>query len=243
MNDLATIESYLNGQMTNAERVAFEASLRTDTALADTLAFYVMAKHSAKVAAREQRHAEWEVRRRTVAQPARPLHRIGQWAYPLAAAACLMLALGFGWYFINKPTAPELADAYINEHLITLSVTMDGQADSLQTGIQRYNNGNLAEADALFGALLRQNPDNVEALKFAGLVSLRRGNYDQAIEQFHRLSQRADLYDNPGLFYEALARLKRNRPNDKSQAQELLKSLITKNLSNKAEAEKLLHDL
>lgn len=242
MNDLATIETYLSGQMTDTERMAFETSLRTNAELADTLAFYVMARQSAKAAANEQRRAEWDARRRAMAQP-QPLRRIGQWVYPLAAAACLVLALGFGWYFLNRPSPTELADAYIQQNLTTLSVTMDGRADSLQRGIQQYNAGSLAGAEATFGAMLQREPTNAEALKLAGLVALRRGNYDQAIEQFHRLGQRTDLFDNPGPLYEAVARLKRNQPLDKPTAKKLLTDLISRNLEDNADAAKLLNSL
>ena len=239
MKDYDVIESYLTGQLTGADRLAFESSLRTDPALADDVAFYVMARQTAKLQAREQRHAEWNTRRRAAAVPVQPLRRIGQWAYPLAAAACLVLALGFGWYFTNRPTANSLVNSYIAQNFATLSVTMDGRADSLQTGIRQYNAGNLAVAEATFGAILQRDSTNADALKIAGLVSLRRGNYDKAIEQFHRLSTRTDLFDNPGLFYEALARLKRNRPEDKNQAHDLLTAVITNNLSGKADAELL----
>ncbi|MBC8151876.1 MAG: hypothetical protein H7Z72_03095 [Bacteroidetes bacterium] len=242
MNDLASIEMYLTGRMTDTERVAFEISLATDSELADTLAFYVMARQSAKAAANDRRRAEWDARRRAAPQP-QPLGRIGQWAYPLAAAACLVLALGFGWYFLNKPTTMELADAYISENLTTLSVTMDGQADSLQRGIQQYNAGKLGDAETTFGAILQREPTNADALKLAGLVSLRWGNYDKAIEQFHRLGQRTDLYDNPGLLYEAVARLKRNQPLDKPTAKKLLTDLISRNLDENADAAKLLNSL
>ncbi len=243
MNDLDTIESYLTGQMADPERTAFEASLRTDPALANTLAFYVLAQQTAKKAANDRRRAEWDARRRVATS--QPIRRIGfgQWLYPVAAAACLVLALGIGWFFLHKPDAPQLADAYINQHLTTLSITMDARADSLQTGIQQYNAGKLVEAETLFGAILKREPTNPDALKFTGLVSLRRGNYDQAIEQFHRLSQRTDLYDNPGLFYEALTRLKRNQPADKNQARDLLTTVITNNLSGKTDAQTLLNDL
>lgn len=243
MNDYDVIESYLTGRMTGTDRAAFEASLRTDPALADDVAFYVMARQTAKVQANEQRRAEWDARRRAAAVPIQPLRQLGQWAYPLAAAACLVLALGFGWYFLNQPSASELADAYINQNFATLSVTMDDRADSLQTGIRQYNEGNLAGADATFGTLLQRAPDNADALKMAGIVSLRREKYDQAIAQFHRLSQRTDLYANPGLFYEAVARLKRNQPLDKPTAKTLLTTVINSNLDCRDEAGKLLERL
>ncbi len=243
MNELDTIESYLTGQMAEADQLAFEASLRTDPVLAETLTFYVMAQHTAKNQAAAHRRAEWESRRRTEGIQPLPTRRIGQWVYGVAAAACLVLALGVGWYFLNRPSATELADAYVNQNFTTLSVTMDGRADSLQTGIRAYNQGRLADADALFGAILQREPANADALKFAAIVSLRRGNYDQAINQFHQLSQRADLYANPGVLYEAIARLKRNQPLDKQTAKELLTNVISKNLDGRDEASKLLERL
>jgi tetratricopeptide (TPR) repeat protein len=242
MNDLETIENYVTGKLPEDERTRFETALRTDPALADALAFYVLAKHTAKVDARAQRQAELDALRRT---PARL-----QWVAPMgwAAAASVVLLLGLGWYFVRDSAgsadATQFADAYVTRHFDKLPATMNGgSTDSLMQGIGLYNDKKFAEAEVIFQDVLTQQPDNDRALKFAGVVALRLEKYDIAIDRFHRLSQRTDLFSNPGTFLEAIALLQRNRPMDKEQAKKLLEDVINRNLEGKTEADALLTKL
>lgn len=240
--DLETIENYVTGQLAPEERMRFEAALRADPAVAEALAFYTLTKQVAKEQAREQRKAELDALRKPASM----------WSVPMrwAAAASIFVLLGLGWYFFRPTNTPEmatrLADDYIAQHFMQLPTTMDGEssgsttADSLKTAVNLVNSGKLAEADALVQDILKRRPTNDRALKYAGIVALRRENYDQAISLFHRLSERTDLYSNPGLFYESLTLLKRGRPMDKEQAKKLLDEVITRNLDGKAEAEKLI---
>lgn len=244
--DLETIENYLTGQLPPDERAQFEVALRTDPAVADAMAFYLLTKQVAQEEARDQRRAELDaLRTQTQNVPVRSL-----WSAPMrwAAAASIIVLLGLGWSFF-RPTDPNvmasrLTDEYIAAHFTTLSNTMDsGSTDSLKIGSDLFNTGKLAEADAVFENVLTREPNNENALKYGGIVSLRQGNYDKAINQFHRLSQQTDLLANPGTFYEALAYLKRSQPLDKSQAKKLLEEVINKNLEGKGEAEKIVNEL
>ncbi|ADB38724.1 hypothetical protein [Spirosoma linguale] len=240
--DLETIENYVTGQLTPDERTRFEAALRTDPAVAEALAFYMLSKQAAKEQAREQRKSELD----SLRKPA------SIWSVPMrwAAAASITVLLGLGWYFFRPTNSPEMAsrraDAYIAQHFMQLPTTMDGSssgsttADSLKTAVGLVNSGKLAEADALAQDILKRQPTNDSALKYAGIVALRRENYDQAISLFHRLSERTDLYSNPGLFYESLTLLKRGRPMDKEQAKKLLDEVITRNLDGRREAKELI---
>ncbi|AQG79153.1 tetratricopeptide repeat protein [Spirosoma montaniterrae] len=252
MNNLEFIEQYVTGQLSAAERTQFENALQTDPALADLLAFYVLSKHTAKAEAREQRRAELDALRHQLAQP--PTASEGAdsrvrslWSAPMrwAAAASVVLLLGLGWYFLRDTVSTanprQLADAYISRNYDQLTTTMSGgTTDSLTQGIGLYNEKKFSEAEAVFEQLLTQQPNNDRVLKFAGIVALRQQKYDQAIARFNRLSQRTDLFSNPGTFLEALARLQRNRPMDKEQAKKLLNEVVVKNLEGKAEAEQLL---
>ncbi len=264
--DLETIENYMTGQLAPEQRVRFEADLRTDPALAEAVAFYLLTKQTAQTQAleqrseREQRKAELDALRQNPTQfpdamgesqtRVRPLV-----SFPMrwAAAASMVLMLGLGWYFL-RPTetrlmASEQVDTYITTQLGQLPTTMDGgptgsaTADSLKLGIGLYNKGSLAEAGVVFADVLTRQPNNDSALKYSGIVSLRQGNYDKAVTLFHRLSQRTDLFSNPGPFYESLALLKRGRPLDKEQAKKLLEQVIVSNLEGKQQAEKLLNEL
>ena len=240
MNDLELIDDYFSGRLPVEERTRFEASLQTDTALAEAVAFYLTARQAAQSEARANRKARFETLRQESAPvrpfPVRPL---------LALAASLVLLLGIGFWLFQRysPSATELADHYIQENFSQLATTLDGQTDSLHTGINYFNQGKLNEARTVFNEILQRNPEQDEALKFAGIVALRTGQYDQAINYFHRLGLRTNLFANPGVFLEAITRLKRGQPTDKTQAEFLLKTVIEQNLDGKAEAEKLVKKL
>ncbi len=255
MNDIELIEQYVNGQLSAAEQTRFEQALQADPALAESLAFYVLAKHTAKAEARQQRQAELNALRHQLAQPptvsegADSRSRLG-WSAPMrwVAAASVVLLLGLGWYFVrntgNSADPRQLADAYVSRNYDQLTTTMSGgTTDSLTQGIGLYNEKKFPEAGAVFEQLLRQQPNNDRVLKFAGIAALRQQNYDQAIAHFSRLRQRTDLFSNPGAFLEAVARLQRNQPMDKEQAKKLLTDAVNKNLEGKAEAAQLLENL
>ena len=238
MNTLDTIDDYFTGQLTGPEKTWFEQQIVADPELAEAVAFYVQTRQIAHQQAQMDRKTEWVALRE---QPGRVLQP--NWmpmAY--AAAACVLLLLGFFLFWPN-PSVPELADRYIQENLTTLSVTMSSQPDTLQMARQAYNDGQLAQAEKLLANLQRPNTDNTEVLKLAGLVALRQGNYDKAIGQFHSLSQRTDLRANPGLFYEAIARMKRNQPADEATARQLLNTVIEQNLEGKKAAKQLIDEL
>jgi tetratricopeptide (TPR) repeat protein len=238
MNDLDTIDNYFSGQLTGPEKAQFEQQIVTDPNLAETVAFYVQARQTARQQAQAGRKAEWAALRQRQEPVSQPVWR----PMSYAAAACVVLLLGL-FVFWPNPSAPAIADRYIQENLTTLSVTMSSQPDTLQLARQAYNEGQFAKAETLITTLQQRDAVNTDALKLAGLVSLRQGKYDKAIEQFHRLSQRTDLRANPGLFYEALARMKRNQPDDKATARQLLNTVIDQNLEGRKAAKELIDEL
>lgn len=233
-----TIDNYFTGQLSNPDRARFEQQLLTDTDLAEAVAFYVQAHQTARQQAQDSRKAGWATLRERQGVVRQPAWVPMSWA----AAACVLLVLGF-LLFWPKPAAPELADRYIQDNLTTLSVTMSAQPDTLQLARQAYNSGRFAEAAALITRLQQLNTDNTDVLKLAGLVSLQQQHYDKAIEQFHSLSQRTDLRANPGLLYEAIARLKRNQAGDEATARKVLQTVIDQNLEGKKGAKKLIDEL
>ncbi|MFC5408371.1 hypothetical protein ACFPMF_03565 [Larkinella bovis] len=238
MNELEFIDDYFSGRLSPAERMRFETSLEADNRLAESVAFYLSTREAAKRAAHDRRKAEFDALRQS-AVPVRAFPT--GFALAMAASVVLLLGLGGYWLFQQKTASPvELADQYVQAHYRQLSSTMGGPGDRLQTGIGYYNQGKFAEAGAVFDELLMAQPHNDRIQEYAGLSALRTGNYDRAIERFQELGKRTDLYANPGLFLEALARLKRNQTGDREQAKTLLKTVVAQNLQGKAEAEKLI---
>ncbi|GAB3338573.1 hypothetical protein GCM10027299_50790 [Larkinella ripae] len=238
MNELERIDDYFSGRLSSEDRARFEMEMQSDPSLAEAVAFYTMTHRAAQAEARTQRKAELDaLRSRSARVQPLPIRSL----IALAASVILIVGLGVYWLFHRQAASPtELADQYITEKYSQLSGTLSGQTDSLQTGISLYNRGDFQAAGAVFKRLLVSQPDNDRVLQFAGLAALQTGQYDQAIELFHRLGTRTDLFANPGLFLEALSRLKRGQPTDQIQAETLLKTVVQQNLDGKAEAEKLL---
>ncbi|WP_019986647.1 hypothetical protein [Rudanella lutea] len=237
MTDWNLIDDYFAARLSDDARAQFERDLQTDPDVADAVAFYLAAQTAARREAADKRRAEW------LARPI-PAPRRSVWPYVLAAAASVVLLLGLAWVFWGRsPSSTELADTYIARHTGPGAVTMGAGTDSLQQGLDLVNRGQLAQADTLLSDLLRRQPAQSEVLTQLGLVALRRGQYDRAISLFQTLSARTDLYANPGLYYEALTRLKRNEPNDKKWAKALLQTVIRRNLEGAAEAQQLLEQL
>jgi tetratricopeptide (TPR) repeat protein len=244
MNDFENIDEYLEGRMEAGAKRAFEARLVADPGLAEQVAFFLQARHAARQAALLERHAEWVSLRRPEAAP--PRTRVIRIAYASLASAAAVVLLLWGWWSFFRPTAatPErLADAYVQKNFSgTLSLLMSGRTDSLQTALSLANDGKNREALTMLTDLTRRDPTNAEAKNYAGIVALRAGDYDQAIAQFHALSQQPGLFSNPGAFHEAIARLKRGQPLDKKTAKTLLETVVRENLEGHEEAAKWLED-
>jgi predicted Zn-dependent protease len=119
---------------------------------------------------------------------------------------------------------------------------MGGAQDSVQTALRLYNEGKLNEARVLFEKLNESHPSDNKTNEYAGIVSLRLGDYDQALKHFRALDA-LNLYANPGKFYVALTLLKRNGPGDAAEAKQLLQQVTDQGLEHDADARKLLEKM
>lgn len=233
------IEPYFNQQLPPIEREEFENELLHDPELADEVAFYLRAKQLIREQVLAERHAEWQAMHSLPAtQPLAQVRRLSPWYY--AAAAVVLVALTWVWFSLPRPNVQELAGTYVENNLTTLSVQMGGEADSLQSAIQNYNEGRFANAQTISQQLLDRNAANAEALKLLGILALRQQHYEEAMTYFNRLAERQDLYANPGKFYEALTYLQRGQASDLETARKLLQAVVSEDLEGRKEAEKWL---
>ena len=232
------IDDYFKRQLGEQEKKQFEEDLKSNSELAESVAFYLVSHNAAKQNRREkelrERHAEWQElssgKTKTITR---------QLVYYVSAAV-ILIALGLGWYLLKSgtPDREMMAIAYAEKNFSTLSVQMDGGADSLQQAINAYNNGDYNSAEQQIDAMLVRDAKNAEVQKIAGIVALKIKNYDKAITYFHLLGEQENLFSNPGKFYEAIAHMHRGLPLDKKLADSLLQEVIDGNLEGKEEAEK-----
>lgn len=237
MEPMEYIESYFQQSLTAEEKRNFERRCEEDESFAQEVAFYVSARQVLKSELLQRKQAQWKEKTyneealiSTV--PLKKIFHIKRWIY--AAAACIILALSI--YLFEQPrVTQQIAKAYINENYAVLSHTMGRDKDSIELGIEAYDNANFDKALSFFEGVAKKDPGNSYAKQYAGLVYLRTENYDKAIEQFDALAG-MHLFSNPGIFLKAIALMERNNDGDKETAKILLQRVAKENLEGAKQA-------
>jgi tetratricopeptide (TPR) repeat protein len=229
------IDNYFQKKLSEDEKVEFEKILSTDASFAEEVAFYAHTKAIERENILQQRHTEWSN------LPQKKGSMVSFSKIVVGIAAMLVLVLSWLFLFQSKQTPEQMADIYIKQNFDKLlSVKMSGGADSLEIGKQLASEMKYDDAEKIFISLIKKDSTNFNAKKMAGIVCVKAGNYDKAVNYFHLLGNQAGLYQNPGYFYEALALLQTNLPNNKNRAKKLLETVISQNLEGKSEAEKIV---
>jgi tetratricopeptide (TPR) repeat protein len=245
MDNMEFIEAWFNAQLSPERKKEFEQRITTDPAFAEETAFYLSLRQGAAHEMMEERERfkpVYEQYKRGV-HTNKPQPVMMRKLWPWVAAAAVMAGIIFGWNAWLTQASPDiLADKYVKEHFQTLSVTMGNNQDSLQAGLRLYNEGRHEEALKQFETMAQNDTSFIEAKKYAGIISLRLGQYDKAINWFSQLENYTQLYANPGKFYHALTLLERNLPGDKETAKSLLQQVVEKDLEGREVAEKWLRE-
>jgi len=239
-NYLEYIDAYFNGTLNDEERKIFGQKITDDKDFADEVAFYLSAKEVLKEETAKEKK-EW-FRQLATQDPPQPIIRKTSsrrfLLYRLAAAAAVVGVVFLSWFlFFQKSSSPnELADNYVKENFQKLPVSMSGKQDSLQEGLNLYNDGKLNQSLERFELILQRDSENFRAKKYAGIVYLRLANYDKALLCFQQL-EKFTLVSNPAKFYQALTLMKRNAPGDKQQAKQLLRMVADQHLEGEKVAQ------
>ena len=244
MEDYEYISDYFNRSLSAEEMKQFDQKIQEDPVFAEEVAFYCSSLSVIKDELSEEKKKRFREIYNAEEAPKQnktPVIFMRRWL-KLAAAAAVVIIVIAGWFWWSQPTAMELADKYINENFSELPVTM-GNGDSLQKGKDLYNDKKFAEALEQFETILRADTGNMEAKKYAGIISLKLRQYDKALEYFIRMENNTKLEVNPGKFYHALVLLERNQDNDKEEAGRLLRIVVTDNLEGIETAKELIKHL
>jgi tetratricopeptide (TPR) repeat protein len=241
MIDAEYIEAYFKGQLNDSEKRQFEERLLRDDAFSKDVALYITVEEGIRQNLLSQKRAEWtETNDNKVIKLSSPVAKLKlqRWV-PYLAAASLFVAIVF-FYLFKIDTPQKLADSYVSQHLTQLSQTMNASRDSVQLGIAAYNNQEYDVALQIFEKIQVERPENNNAKKYTGLVYLITGNYDKALQQFDELTNRKDVFQNPGMFLKAITLLKRNKKGDKEEAKQLLERVTKENMEGSKEAKRWL---
>ncbi len=244
VNDLEYIDDYFRGKMGTGETGQFEQRILEDPGFAEEVAFYLNALQAAREQIRRIGRKEqfWEIipERESLSPPPGPIGKL--WPYIAVAAVVAGVLLGGWWFFLRPVPEKQLADQFIQQHFQALGISMGSKEDSLQTGLRLYNEGKWTEALRQFENIARSDDSAFEAKKYAGIVSLQLKDYDKALTWFDQLSHYT-LYVNPGLFYQAITLMERNRPDDPEHAKQLLLRVVQEGLEGKETAAQWLSKL
>lgn len=235
MDNLDYIDRYFKSELNSVQAIEFENKISSDPSFAEEVAFYVSAREAAlEISINEKKQHFKEIYQKHHRTHSLPLRNI---IYYLSAAA-VVTGVIFGINIISGSVTPgQMADKYINEHLQTLPVQMNGRMDSLQKGLALYNDAQYADALGTFERIILADTTDYVAKTNAGLSSFRMKEYDTALFYFKRLETYQNLHVNPSLFYQALTLMERNRPGDTDQAKKLLQQIVQQDLDMKETAE------
>jgi tetratricopeptide (TPR) repeat protein len=244
MPDFAYIERFFKGELNAEELKEFEHKIKNDPVFAEEVAFYSSVMHLYKKQLAEERKERFRKlyeERKAQRKQERPALVRRLWPY---AAAAVMAGLIFGVYmYLRPPSLQNQANQFIKKNFeIQMGVQMTGKEDSLDAAIQSYNEGKLPKALQQFEKLIQSDSTASSPKRMAGIVSLRLGNYDKAIEYFTQL-ENLQRSSNPGKLYHALALIKRGRTGDKETVRQLLKQVMDNNLDGKETAQKWMESL
>ena len=232
--DLENIEAYFNGELNAPGKTLFNKRITEDNEFAEAVAFYLSTQNELKMqvlAEKKQRFREiYDQSKNTVDHTGAIMSRnLVRRLWPYITAAAVIIAVVFRFVFFSGGITPlKLADEYIQQNLQEISPVL-GIEDSMERGKNLFNEKKYNEALMLFEEILVRDNSQPEAIKYAGIVSLRMEQYDKAIGYFKQL-ENMKLEKNPGKFYQALTLMKRNQPGDKEKELQLLKEVAGKNL-------------
>ena len=243
MEHMEYIDDYFKGSNTQAQKQEFERRIVEDASFAEDVAFYVSTHQVAQqqsVAEKKQRFRELYNEQRETPVVQLPVRKFSRFAMA-ASITGVLLTLSVVFFFRNNSSSSQqLADTYATEHWKKLGVLMDTDHDSLQQGLKLYNEGKFAESAVIFESILKTDSSNDYAKKYLGIAFFSVGNYEKALQYFSLLAANTSLQSNPGVLYEAITLLKRNKPGDKEAAKDLLQQIVKDDLEGKREAKEWL---
>lgn len=244
MSNMEYIEDYFNGDQNDEQKQEFEQRIVNDASFAEDVAFYISATAVIKEELKRQkkeRFREIYNQPKIIPVAKRPVKRM--WRY--VAAASVAALLGFlSWFVLNTHSSGEqLADQFIEKNWAILDVKMNNGFEDIQRGAALFNDHKLQEALAIFEGVLKEDSKNFNALKYAGIASLRLKQYGNALHYFSLLTADSAMHANPGKLYEAVTLLKRNSAGDEANAKIILREIVEKDMEGKKEAEQWLKQL
>lgn len=216
---LARIEAYCEKRMTEADRAAFEAELKTDPALAASLRLHQETLALLEIESRRR----WKEKLAAVESQIghaqiKPLNR---W-YAVAAAVAVLLVSGGIFSYSTGFSSRQMAQERFEPYPDLYTVKGDNSSDTFQAAMQAYHQGAYAEAAARWQSL--SDSAWIQPARFyAGVALLANHQPSKALETWKTVSDPGILREALG-WYRALALLEAGRV---AEARTALEAILT----------------
>lgn len=194
--DIDKIEAYVSGEMTGAERQAFEAEMAGNSALAEEVDAFRLAREAVELSISDglrSQFQEWqetgtnttksEEARVVTMTPRRNLRRI----LAIAASVLLILTAGSFWYANNQFSADNLAVGYYQD--IPMDLYVRGGANSMADAVAAMQAGNFTEAETFFRSIEAGNDQYFDAQYYLAHSLYLQKEYSASIETLNALKE------------------------------------------------------
>lgn len=206
------IERYLNGELTAAEKAAFEKRMEEEPAFREEVTLH---RSFQDFITDENALAL----RRAMAEEEARLPRSGGRILSinrrlLAVAASIVLVVSIGYYFFRPvTTARDLFDRNFAPYQMILSSRSGAGTDTLQNAaINRYQQADYERSAAAWSQLIQKDTNNMAAYFYRGICNLVLRKNQEAREDFARSSaHESSLFSQQAHWYTALSWLQEGR--------------------------------
>lgn len=220
------IMRYIDGEMTEGEKMEFEKRLATDGSLKQAMSNLQLAKEAVKSFGLEEKvsgiHRQMmkELRTETPVKPISNVRRIVRYSVAVAASVLLIFIVIEGYRFYTLSPQKLYAQSYTTYELTTTR----SHSDSIESKIEKaYREKNYAE-------VIKLNANSVLSVKdvfLTGMSYLETNDLSRAISNFQVViadvkDDKTSVLKDAAEYYLALAYLKNN---DYDQAIELMNAI------------------
>lgn len=230
------IEAYLNQELDEAEKIAFEKECQLENApLTKAFAHYL----SAQKAAEEARRDKLKNRYHQLESTKRQLPNNRRWL-ALAASILFLVTAFFLWSTSTSYTPETLADKYWQASKIPEPINQMGENNvaekQLSNAFKSFKSKDYTKALQSLTKISNDNQLYPTTLRLQGIIQYEQGEYDLAIQSFTEFLALNKGAKAEVLWFQALAFLK-NKQLDKATVN--LDEIIQQNYSIAEDAEEL----
>lgn len=241
MNNIDLIEQYLNGRLSETERLAFEEKVKHEEVFRAEVEELKLIREGIHIASRKEilkSLKDLEAKLPEVDFPVVPLWR-NSWLRVAAGISLLAICIYLLWPRTQEPTQlfAEYFEPYPNIIMPTVRGVVENDSTLKAQAFRAYDQRDFVKAIELFVQLSIQ--DEV-VLLYLGNSYLASGQPDKALPLLEKVLNEFDVFDEQAEWYIAISYLKLE---EKEKAKGALKKVIARGSSYKSKAQLILEKL